>query len=77
LRDLALYKLWILLGWRLDIDDLLGKKDCSSHRFEEVWMLAMTYRPAPRTEPGEVAMTCSMSKVCQGRQYAKIKMHIV
>jgi hypothetical protein len=42
----ALYKLWTLLGWRLDIDGLLqvGKKDCSSHRFEEVCTLAMTLK---------------------------------
>jgi len=62
--DFALYKLWTLLGWRLDIDEV-GKKDSSSHRLEEVWTLVMTYRPATRREPGEVAMTCSMLEVCE------------
>jgi len=37
LLDPALYKLWTLLGWRSDIDGLLGKKDYSSHRFEQGW----------------------------------------
>jgi len=59
LLDFALYKLWTLLGWRLEIDGLIGK-DYSSHRFEDVWALVTTYRPATRREPGEVAMTCSM-----------------
>jgi len=51
LLGLALYKLWTLLGWRLDINGLLGKKDYSSHRFEEVWTfkLAMT-TDLPREE---------------------------
>jgi len=55
LLDLALYKLWTLLGWRLDIDGLLGKKDYSSHRFEEVWTLpmSMTYRPAMLVKPAQ------------------------
>ena len=45
LFDFALYKLWTLLGWRLDIDGLVGKKDCSSHRFEEVWASAASRDP--------------------------------
>ena len=49
--------------------------DCSSHRFEEVWTLPITYRHATRREPGEVAMTCGTLEVHQGKQYAKIKIH--
>jgi len=65
LLHFALNKLWTLLGWRLDIDGVFDKRDCSSHRFEEVWTSAMTYRPATRREPGEVAMTCSMLQFCE------------
>jgi hypothetical protein len=65
LLELALYKLWTLLAWRLGIDGLLGKKDSSSRRFERVWMLPITYRPATRMKPGEGAMTCSMLEVFQ------------
>jgi len=64
LLDSALYKLCTLLAWRLDINGLLGK-DYASHRFEEVWTLPMTYRPATRREPAEVAMTCSVLEICQ------------
>ena len=63
LLELALYKLWTLLGWRLDTDGLLWK-DFSSHRFEEAWTLAITYRPTMRMEPWEVATMCSMLEVC-------------
>ena len=37
--------------------------------------LAMTYRPVTRTEPGEVAMTCRMSKILWRLPKVDIKMH--
>jgi len=82
LLGLALYKLWTLLRWRLDINGLLGKKDYSSHRFEEVWTfkLAMT-TGLPREESlvgwWWYAVFWKFVKIAQGRQYAKIKMQIV
>jgi len=51
LLGLALYKLWTLLGRRLDINGLLGKKHYSSHWFEEVWTFKLAmFTDLPREE---------------------------